>query len=80
MSAAPALPRWADVVVLPLVNLGMALLRRLEGIFPSGLRDAGPGRSFQGSNQYSRARFAHSRLTLYLRLERLQGGIIPMRR
>jgi ABC-type uncharacterized transport system permease subunit len=26
MSAAPALPRWADVIVLPLVNLGMALL------------------------------------------------------
>ncbi len=26
MSAAPALPRWADIVVLPLVNLGMALL------------------------------------------------------
>ncbi len=26
MSAAPVLPRWADVVVLPLVNLGMALL------------------------------------------------------
>ncbi len=26
MSAAPALPRWADVAVLPLVNLGMALL------------------------------------------------------
>jgi simple sugar transport system permease protein len=26
MSAAPALPRWADVLVLPLVNLGMALL------------------------------------------------------
>jgi general nucleoside transport system permease protein len=26
VSAAPALPRWADVVVLPLVNLGMALL------------------------------------------------------
>lgn len=26
MSAAPALPRWADVVLLPLVNLGMALL------------------------------------------------------
>jgi ABC-type uncharacterized transport system permease subunit len=26
MSAAPVLPRWADVVVLPLVNLGMSLL------------------------------------------------------
>jgi simple sugar transport system permease protein len=26
MSVAPVLPRWADVVVLPLVNLGMALL------------------------------------------------------
>jgi ABC-type uncharacterized transport system permease subunit len=26
MSAAPVLPRWADVVVQPLVNLGMALL------------------------------------------------------
>src|SRR5258708_2352446 len=26
VSAAPALPRWADIVVLPLVNLGMALL------------------------------------------------------
>jgi len=26
MSAAPALPRWADVAALPLVNLGMALL------------------------------------------------------
>ena len=24
--SAPVLPRWADVVVLPLVNLGMALL------------------------------------------------------
>jgi simple sugar transport system permease protein len=26
MSAAPALPRWGDIVVLPLVNLAMALL------------------------------------------------------